>query len=98
MHPWLALLLLVLVPGLLAGCPAKGTTYNQTTTVNIYGPFAACTVIVLPDFRRVSFGDRDVTVTGPSTINVGNTSYSVDLSGCNATETTTTTTSAGQRS
>lgn len=87
-HLRLVTLFLACIP-LLAGCPGGGSTYS--TTINIYGPFKQCTVITLPDFRQVSFGDRGVNVTGPSTIAVGTTVYNIDLSNCNArTETTTT--------
>lgn len=71
---------------------ACNTYNNYQTTVNVTGPFEQCTVIFVPTGRgEVRFGDRDVTVTGPATITVGNVTYNVDLSSCNASPVTTTT-------
>jgi hypothetical protein len=92
------LTLLLVLPALLSLGACSGDRYS--TTVNIYGPFRECTAIVVPlpsgGNRTVHFGDRDVSVTGSNTIQVGTTAYTVDLAGCGATTTTTTTTTAAQ--
>lgn len=89
MRAILRLLGLALLTVTLAGCPG-GKTYNTTTTtINIFGPFQHCTVILLPTGRGVTFGERDVTVRDDTTISVGGITYTVDLGSCGATTTTT---------
>jgi len=85
-----SLLLLLAVSFVLAGCP-QGKTYNSTnTTINIFGPFRECTIILLPTGRGVTFGERDVTVRDDNTITVGGVTYTVNLGNCGAVTTTTT--------